>query len=69
MTSAAEVRSAAGASKDNIKIYHTNHKNAMIHILLCHGVFNHSANQLKSKSRSGQSDAFTFQINIFTAGC
>lgn len=48
MTSAAEVRSAAGESKDNIKIYHTNHKNAMIHILLCHGVFNHSVNQLKS---------------------
>ena len=42
MTSAAEVRSAAGESKDNI------HKNAMIHILLCHGVFNHSVNQLKS---------------------
>lgn len=63
MTSAAEVRSAAGESKDNI------YKNAMIHILLCHGVFNHSVNQLKSKSRSGQSDAFTFQINIFTAGC
>ena len=63
MTSAAEVRSAAGESKDNI------YKNAMIHILLCHGVFNHSVNQLKSKFRSGQSDAFTFQINIFTAGC